>query len=186
MLRRLVREALCHVHRQRRHLAAAMLLASPYARSVAEVALGLTAHDDERLANLCWSLVGRMASALSAHAVIEQLLMERRPRMRARAAAALMWVAESLPDDAVDVLARTALDPAETEQTVNAAVLALGLAGRKDRLTEIANATPQRVGALARWAIERGPAVRDQNHTGSGLTPTEPPPSRDRTAPDWH
>ncbi|WP_344772162.1 hypothetical protein [Nocardioides panacisoli] len=185
MLRRLVREALCHVHRRRRHLAAAMLLASPYAHSVAEVALGLTAHDDERLANLCWSLVGRMASALSAHALAEQLLTERRPRLRTRAASTLMWVTDTLPEDAVEVLARAAVDTSETQQTASAAVLALGLAGRTDRLADIADAMPRQVGALAQWAIERGPAVKDQNHAGPLVTPTEPQPNRDRTAPDW-
>ena len=63
MLRRLIREALFHVHRSRRHLASALLLASPYAAAIGEVVLRLTSHADERVAMSCWSLVGRMTPA---------------------------------------------------------------------------------------------------------------------------
>lgn len=161
MLRRLVREALGHVHRPRRHLASAMLLASPYAHAVAEVALGLTAHDDERLASLCWSLVGRMAPALSAHALTEQLCAETRPRLRARAAGTLMWAADELPDDAVAVLVQVATNPAETVETASAAVISLALAGRTDDLERIATDLPAEVSSLALWSAKQGPCIRD-------------------------
>ena len=79
MLRRLIREALFHVHRSRRHLASALLLASPSA-AIGEVVLRLTSHADERVSLPCWSLVGRMTPALSMTALTERVAAEdRRP-----------------------------------------------------------------------------------------------------------
>ena len=161
MLRRLVREALFHVHRERRHLASVMLLASPYASSVGEVALRLTAHADERLAALCWSLVARMTPALGALAILERLEAEPRPGLRARAATALMWARPPLPDDAVKRLVLLADGAQDDHNAATAAVLALGLAGRGEELARIAQGGNDHIASLARWAAERGPAVQE-------------------------
>lgn len=185
MLRRVIRESLFHVHRPRRHLASAMILASPYAHSVAEVVLGLTARDDERTAGLCWSLVERLAPALSPHALTEQLRAETRPRLRARAAAALMWAPE-LPDEAAEALVLAATEASESHETATAAVLALGLAGRSEHLRKIADGMHTQLSSLALWAIEHGVVVRDAVQAmAAGVTRSAAPQTHDQTGPGW-
>ena len=159
MLRRLIREALFHVHRSRRHLASALLQASPYAAAIGEVVLRLTSHADDRVSMPCWSLVGRMTPALSMTALTERVATENRRELRARATSALMWVGADMPDAAVTTLVR-AVDNGKGD-TAYAAVLALGLADRQVELAALAERAPDGLEPLVRWAAARGPAVTE-------------------------
>lgn len=161
MLSRLVREALFHVHRSRRHLASSLILASPYATAVGEVVLRLTNHADDRLASLCWSMVARMTAAISATALAERLDEEARPELRTRAAAALMWVGGDLPDSAVRTLVSTVEDHETAPDAARAAILALGLADRRDELNQLLVKCPDDLRRLIQWSCERGPAVAE-------------------------
>lgn len=159
MLRRLIREALFHVHRSRRHLASALLLASPYAAAVGEVVLRLTSHADVRVSMPCWSLVGRMTPALSTTALTERVAAEDRDELQARAASALMWVGADMPEAAVNTLVE-AVDSGRGD-TAYAAVLALGLADRQEELAKLVESAPADLEPLVRWAAARGPAVTE-------------------------
>lgn len=161
MLSRLVREALFHVHRSRRHLASSLILASPYANAVGEVVLRLTNHADDRLAALCWSMVARMTAVISASALAERLDEEARPELRTRAAAALMWIGGNLPDAAIRTLVSTVEDHETAPDAARAAVLALGLAGCTDELTQLLEKCPDDLRRLIKWACDRGPAVAE-------------------------
>ena len=159
MLRRLIREALFHVHRSRRHLASALLLASPYASAVGEVVLRLTSHADERVSLPCWSLVGRLTPALSPAALAERFTDETRPELQGRATAALMWVGADLTDTTLAALVKTAGE-GRTE-AADVAVLTLGLADRQQELAQLMVTAPDGLEPLVRWAAARGPAVSE-------------------------
>ncbi len=84
MLRRLVREGLFHVQRERRHLAAVLLGLSPYGRAVAQSVLSLTKESDEQLASLCWSLLRRMGHVIERDEVAAIACNETRTGLQAR------------------------------------------------------------------------------------------------------
>lgn len=159
MLRRLIREALFHVHRSRRHLASALLLASPYAEAIGEVVLRLTSHADERVASPCWSLVGRMTPAISTTELADLVAAETRHELLPRATAALMWVGSDLPETGVEALLRAVHNG--SGDAAYAAILTLGLADRQQELAEIAERGPDHLGRLVRWAAARGPVVTE-------------------------
>ncbi|WP_309647758.1 hypothetical protein, partial [Nocardioides sp.] len=60
MLHRLVREALVHTHKARRHHAALLLAASPYGPATADQVLALTHHGDEFIAARAWAMLMRL------------------------------------------------------------------------------------------------------------------------------
>ncbi len=158
MLRRLVREALFHVHRDRRHLAAVVLAASPYARPVAEAALDAAAERDETTAELAWSLSRRLGHVLDRAEVSDRAFAERRPALHASALVTLGLSLGELPQPMAEHLRRTARTSTGT-RVGHAATFALGMAGHPYLTALAAEAGPWQ--RPAQWWASVGPALHD-------------------------
>ncbi|CAI9409587.1 hypothetical protein [Nocardioides sp. T2.26MG-1] len=85
MLRRLLREALLHSHKPRRHHAALLIAASPYAPAAARHCLRLAADDNELLAARAWTVLMRLGDGGRRDQVVHRAIVEERPTVRARA-----------------------------------------------------------------------------------------------------
>jgi hypothetical protein len=158
MLRRLLREALFHVHRDRRQLAAVTLAASPYARPVAEAALAATTDRDAATAALLWSLLRRMGHVLTREQVAAAAYEETRPVLHAAALVTLGLATGDVPSRMADHLLATARDRAGTRMG-HAATLALGMTGHRHLETLTSQAGPW--SGAARWWTSVGPALHD-------------------------
>ncbi|MEQ6899981.1 hypothetical protein [Nocardioides sp. YIM 152588] len=154
MLRTLIRFALFHSQRERRHTATQVLLASPYAGQVSAGVLELTTHPDDQVAGQCWSLLGRMAHTTDADRLVEAVSAEARVPLRARAIATLGATQVPLSDCTVEALSDTART-APDSPAARAALLSLGLQGFKDRLRDLTPTAPE----TAQWWVGLGPAI---------------------------
>ncbi|TIC89156.1 hypothetical protein E8D34_01255 [Nocardioides sp. GY 10113] len=155
MLRTVLRTALFHGRRERRHTATQLLLASPYAGQVNAAVLELTAHPDDQVAAQCWSLVARLAHANGADRLVQAVSAEERTPLRPRALVTLGAVRVPVPDDAAEALTRTAHEAPDTP-AARAALFSLGLQGMKDRLRGLAATAPE-----TQWWAGIGPAIHD-------------------------
>lgn len=159
MLRRLVREALFHVHRERRHQAAVLLGVSPYGRGAVRAILKLTRDPDDLVATMSWALLERMGHLLRREELADHVFDESRPEIRARGVVALGLAAGSVDDAVADELKNVAstVPPGATR---HAAVFALGMMGH-DHLVSL-----QRVEDHARpagWWRALGSAIHDDD-----------------------
>ncbi len=111
MLRRLVREGLFHVQRDRRHLAAVLLGLSPYAGAVAQSVLRLTGEADEQVASMSWSLLRRMGHVVDRDEVAEVACGEQRTGLRARGFVTTGLSRGQLGDASADQLLKAAQSP---------------------------------------------------------------------------
>ncbi len=127
MLRRLVREGLFHVQRERRNLAAVMLGLSPYGPAVAQSVLNLTKEADEQLASLCWSLLRRMGHVVARDEVAAIACNEARTGLQARGFVTAGLSHGALGDDTADQLFEAARS-GKTPSLQHAALFALGMA----------------------------------------------------------
>ncbi|WKN49544.1 hypothetical protein [Nocardioides sp. Arc9.136] len=161
MLRRLLREALLHVHKARRHHAALVIAASPYAPAVAEQCLRLTAHPNDLLSARAWTVLMRVGHGDRHDKVVRRIHSEERPTIRTRA---LLNMG----------MARTALDPADAATLADsiagqqrpaerhAMLFALGMQGAPE-VKELADHVADDVRRAAAWWLERGPAIHDSD-----------------------
>lgn len=85
MLRRLLREALFHSHKPRRHHAALLVAASPYAPAAARHCLRLAADDNDLLAARAWTVLMRVGDGGQRDEVVRMAVAEQRPSVRSRA-----------------------------------------------------------------------------------------------------
>lgn len=161
MLRRLLREALFHAQRERRHSAAMLLSVSPYGPSVAAAVLELTTDADDLVASMCWSLLRRMGQVLDRGQVTRAAARETRTGLRARAFVTLGLTRGPLDLEGADLLLDTALSPA-TNGLRHASIFALGMAEHDhlDRLTSHDSATCRRA---ALWWRGIGSSLHDDD-----------------------
>ena len=158
MLRRLLREALFHVHRDRRQLAAIVLAASPYARPVAEAAMSASVERNDATAAMSWSLLRRMGHVLDRGEVAERAFAEKRPALHASALITLGLSTGAVPHAMGEHLLRTAHEHSST-RLGHAATFALGMSGHQ-HLQALANqAGPCQRAAL--WWTSVGSALHD-------------------------
>jgi hypothetical protein len=158
MLRRLVREALVHVHEPRRHHAALLLAASPYAPALATACRAMT-HDSEHvLAARAWAVLGRLAPAGSeterGRGSVLDVPEAHRPRAVVGVGLGDVPLSEADARALVGALSRSR--PAARHATL----FALGM----HRSPLLASLTGHRVGfvrAGASWWLRQGGATRD-------------------------
>lgn len=160
MLRRLVRESLFHVQRERRHLASVLLAVSPYGEPAARAILELASDSDDLVAGMSWSVLRRMGHVLDRRKVADVVADESREGIRARGLMTLGLTTGSLEDDAAELIVASAKE-ASTDSLRHAAVFALGMTDH-ERLRALAAEDP----ALARpvsWWRSLGPALHDED-----------------------
>ena len=158
MLRRLLREALFHTHRDRRQLAAITLAASPHARPIAESLLRLTRDNDSVTSTMSWSLLRRLGHVMEREQVATLALDERSKALRPSALVVLGLSRGEVPSSMAEHLLRAATQ-SEDSRLGHAATFALGMAGHP-LLETLANTPgPQMRSAL--WWSTVGPALYD-------------------------
>jgi len=160
MLRRLVRECLFHVQRERRHLAAVLLAVSPYGEPVARAILDLTSDSDELVAAMSWSALRRMGHLLDRRRVADAVAREQRDGIRARGLVTLGLTAGPVHDDALELMVKTARQ-AETNALRHAAVFALGMTDH-ERLRTLAEDAPELARPIGWWCA-LGPVIHDSD-----------------------
>lgn len=162
MLRRLLREALFHVHRERRQLAALLLAASPYASGIAESSLALTRGRDATVAALCWPLLRRCGHLLEREHVATSAMPPAPSGGRPPTGAyvALGVARGAVPDAVADRVLETARDTSDPH-LARAATFALGMSGHPH--LEALGALGGAPEAAARWWQDLGPALHDDH-----------------------
>ncbi|WP_345273259.1 hypothetical protein [Nocardioides nanhaiensis] len=161
MLRRLVREALFHTQRERRHLAAVTLSLSPYARAVGRALLELTTDPDTQVAAMAWSTLRRLGHVVDRETVATAALRERRDELRPRALLTLGLCHGPLRDGDAAALVQSACDPRSSAEEQHAAVFALGMAGHPCLQQAATSESP--MAPAARWWLRSGPSLHDDD-----------------------
>ena len=175
MLHRLLRESLLHAHKARRHHAALLLAASPYAPAVSRHCLALAKQQNDLLAARAWTVLMRVGHSDRRDQVVLQAMAEPRVSIRARALVNVGLLDVPLRPDEAQVLL-TQLDEATKPLERQATMFALGMAGAP-QLAELAEEESDWPGRSARWWLEQGPARHDPDAGGPAESP-EPVPAR--------
>lgn len=160
MLRRLVRESLFHVQRERRQLAATMISVSPYARATSQAVLRLTQERNELVSARSWAMLGRLSHVLD-RSELRSCIREQRPGLRARAFNTLGLVPGELEDDVADDILDSAANAPQPSMR-HAATFALGMAGHR-HMQQLNQHDSDDVRRASRWWLELGPAVHDSD-----------------------
>lgn len=149
MLRRLVREALFHSHKGRRHHAALLLAASPYRDAVAHQCHLLTGGADYFHAARAWALLMRVGLAGRRADVVLRALSEVRPTLKSRALVNLGLNAEPLHPSEARALTAQLTEDARTSE-VYGTLFALGMSGSEE-ISTLADSDHGRVRRIAKW-----------------------------------
>ena len=157
MLRRLLREALLHSHKPRRHHAALLLAASPYATATARHLLRLASESNNLMAARAWTVLMRTGDGGLCEQAIERAVVDERPTIRARALVNAGLCGRLTTDQSATIAGR--YDAARAVER-HATMFALGMAGAPEveRFSGYADAEASRA---ARWWLEQGHAIRD-------------------------
>lgn len=157
MLRRLLREALFHSHKARRHHAALLIGASPYRTSAARHLLELTNDDNDLLAARAWTVLMRVGDGDQRDRLVSLACSEDRPTVRARALVNV-GLGGALKPEQTAAIAQRYGDSKPLER--HATLFALGMAGAPELATfaESEDAETQRG---ARWWLSQGMAIHD-------------------------
>ncbi|WP_435745886.1 hypothetical protein [Nocardioides sp. SYSU DS0663] len=169
MLRRLLREALLHVHKPRRHHAALLIGASPYAPAVADQCLRLTGHPNDLLAARAWTVLMRIGHGNREEKVMRRVMNEERPTIRTRAlinAGMARTPIEPEEARAIAAMVDTRARPADR----HALLYALGMQGSPE-LKQLADHESDEVRRAAAWWIEQGPALHDPDAAPRSTSP---------------
>ena len=161
MLTRLVREALFHAHKARRHHAALLLAASPYAPALAQECLELGAHENPVIAARAWVALMRLRHPLGRRHLLESALREQRSPVRSRALLNVGLAHGALPPAGAGAILDGLTDSSRPVER-HAALHALGMSGAP-QLRELAADDRHWAAAGARWWLEHGPAVHDDD-----------------------
>ncbi len=161
MLHRLVREALVHTHKARRHHAALLIAASPYASAAAAQVLTLTDHADEFVAARAWSMLMRLPCPTPTAQTLERNLEDVPKRHLVRALVNLGLHDRPMQEGTGARLA--ARLPAERQSEHHAVLFALGMqcSPELEGLTEHADSGVRRAAA---WWLLQGGSTRDDDH----------------------
>lgn len=159
MLRRLLREALFHVHKARRLHASFLLAASPYARALGHALVPLTQDPNDFLASRAWSLLGHVGHGDYRQEVARVALGNHRPALQARALVNLGLAPTPLGDDEAETVLGI-LESGAPRPVEHAATYALGMTGHPALTTVIEQGSAAQR-AAAEWWRDTGPAVHD-------------------------
>lgn len=159
MLRRLLREALLHSHKPRRHHAALLIAASPYAPAAARHCLRLAADDNELLAARAWTVLMRLGDGGRRDQVVQRAVVDERPTVRARALVNAGLGGTLKPDQCAAIMGR--YDAARSAER-HATLFALGMAGAPE-LADLAEGSDPETQRGAQWWLDRGPAIIDRD-----------------------
>ncbi|GAB2445643.1 hypothetical protein GCM10027062_28060 [Nocardioides hungaricus] len=160
MLRRLLREALFHSHKPRRHHAALLVAASPYAPAAARHCLRLAADPNDLIAARAWTVLMRVGDGGQRDEVVRLAREDKRPSVRARALVNAGLGGALSADDAERIAA--AYDDARALER-HATLFALGMA-QAPQLRTLAESEETETRRAARWWLARGGAIRDSDH----------------------
>jgi hypothetical protein len=160
MLRRLLREALLHSHKPRRHHAAVLLGASPYGDAVAHACQALTGGSNHFLAARAWTVMMRVGHAGERSELADQALSEGRPALRGRGLVNLGLDPEPVSQDEARAIVAGLQAECEDVAVRHGAMFALGMSGAE----ELAGLRTHRCEAVrrgSRWWLDTGPAIHD-------------------------
>ena len=157
MLRRLLREALVHSHKPRRHYAALLIAASPYAPAAARHCLRLASDGNDLLAARAWTVLMRVADRSLRDAIVERSLVEERPTVRARA-----LVNAGLGGDLTAEQSAAIAEHYDAARSLerHASLFALGMAGAPE-LEAMSGSDDPETQRGAKWWLGQGPAIHD-------------------------
>ena len=159
MLRRLIREALFHTHKHRRHQAALVLAASPYRRAVSRQCHALTGGSNYFLAARAWTVLMRVGHAGRRSEILLRAMTESRPTLQARALVNLGLSTEKIsPGEARAILRQ--ITPDSRNSLKHGAFFALGMSGAPE-LKELAHHESGWFRRTASWWLEQGPAIHE-------------------------
>lgn len=156
MLRKLVREALFHVHHDRRDLASTLILTSPYATSAAEAILDLTARENPFLAARAWAASRRLAQVLAPQQLAVRVVGEARRELQQHALYCLAWSQDALTTEVADHT--MAVIREGHPGAARAGVTALGMYRRHDLLKSVDRDSES---PSAQWWLTMGGAIQE-------------------------
>ncbi|WP_343909224.1 hypothetical protein [Nocardioides aquiterrae] len=159
MLRRLLREALFHSHKPRRHHAALLVAASPYAPAAAHHLLQLACDPNDLLAARAWTVLMRVGDHSLCDAVVRRAVEDERPSVRARALVNVGLDGDLTPEHTGAVAQR--YDAARSIER-HATLFALGMAGAPE-LPDFAKSDDAETARAAQWWLDQGPAIHDRD-----------------------
>jgi hypothetical protein len=157
MLRRLLREALFHSHKPRRHHAALLVAASPYAPAAARHLFELACDPNDLLAARAWTVLMRVGDHSLCDAVVRRAVEDERPSVRARALVNVGLDGDLTPEQTSAVAGR--YDAARSIER-HATLFALGMAGAP-MLPDFAKSDDAETARAAQWWLDQGPAIHD-------------------------
>lgn len=159
MLRRLLREALFHSHKPRRHHAALLIAASPYRPAAARHCLRLACDDNDLIAARAWTVLMRLGDGGNRDRVVELATSEKRPSVRARALVNVGLGGALTPEQSAAIAQRY---DASRSMERHATLFALGMAGAPD-LAAFADSEDPETQRGARWWMGQGTAIHDSD-----------------------
>ncbi|MCB0896018.1 MAG: hypothetical protein KDB43_11705 [Nocardioidaceae bacterium] len=159
MLRRLLREALFHSHKPRRHHAALLLAASPYAPAAARHLLELASDANDLFAARAWTVLMRVGDGGRRDQVVGCAAEEKRPSVRARALVNVGLGGTLTPEQRRSVLER--FDSSRSLER-HATLFAVGMAGAAE-LADLATDEDPEVHFAAAWWQRQGGAIQDED-----------------------
>ena len=159
MLRRLLREALFHVHHPRRHHAALMLAASPYRSALSRRLEEEVDGPDSFLAARTWTALMRVGYSGSRSDLLRRATSEPRPGVRARALANVGLDDLVLSTGEARALVAS-VSPTEPSSVRRAMFFALGMSGGA-LLAELSDHESEDYRRPARWWMAQGTAIHE-------------------------
>lgn len=162
MLAGLLREALFHVHRERRHLAADVLASSPYASAIGSACLQVAPELQEDLSEHLWRLASCTPPATAPPQVLETALAHPQPTIRILALRVLAQSAGHVDPETADHLhGATLRSTTQVTQREHLRALAMRAPAHLDRLTGTAGAIDLQ--RAVGWWKHLGGAIRDSD-----------------------
>ena len=159
MLRRLLREALFHVHHPRRHHAALLLAASPYRRAVSRQLQAVAGRPHTFLGARAWTVLMRVGWTGSRDDLLLRAASEPRPALRARALVNVGLNDLVLSEGEARALVES-VSPTDRSALRNALLFALGMSGGT-LLDELVGHESDDVSRAARWWQSQGTAIHE-------------------------
>ena len=159
MLRRLLRESLLHAHKPRRHHAALLLAASPYADAISRRCRELARETNDVLAARAWTVLMRVGVQSDHDTVVGEALAESRASIRARGLVMAGLMPGELDDDHAERIAVTVEEQTRPVAQM-AGLFALGMKG-SEQVKRLAAHPSEQVSRGAQWWLEQGPARHD-------------------------
>lgn len=159
MLRRLMREALFHTHKVRRHQAGLLLAASPYRNAVARQCHALTGGSNYFLAARAWTLMMRVGHAGRRSDILLRAMTETRPTLQSRALVNLGLSKEPVSNHEARAILGT-FDESARGSVRHGTFFALGMSG-VSALERLAEHDAEQIRRTAAWWREQGPAIHD-------------------------